>query len=110
MKFTIICIAAFVAGTINSIAGGGTLLSFPALMWVGVDPVIANATNAVALWPGSLAGAVGFRRELATVPRWMMLLTIPALLGGAIGAVILLHTSSKTFSRIIPLLIFIATL
>jgi uncharacterized membrane protein YfcA len=110
VKTLVILIAALVAGAINSIAGGGTLLSFPALMWVGVDPVIANATNAVALWPGSLAGAVGFRRDLAAVPRWMLLLTIPALLGGGLGAVILLHTSSKTFSRIVPFLILGATL
>jgi uncharacterized membrane protein YfcA len=110
LKPFIILVAAFVAGAINSIAGGGTLISFPALMWVGVDPVIANATNAVALWPGSLAGALGFRRDLAAVPRWTLLLTLPALLGGGLGAVILLHTSSKTFSRIVPLLILVATL
>jgi uncharacterized membrane protein YfcA len=110
MKPFIIFVAAFVAGAVNSIAGGGTLLSFPALMWVGVDPVIANATNAVALWPGSLAGALGFRRDLSAAPRWMLLLTIPALLGGGVGAVILLHTSSSTFSRIVPLLILGATL
>lgn len=106
----IIAAAAFVAGIINSIAGGGTLLSFPALIWTGIDPVVANATNTVALWPGSLAGVVGFRRNLAEVPRWMFLLTIPALAGGAIGAVILLHTSSRVFAQLVPFLILGATL
>ena len=61
----IILIAALLAGAINSIAGGGTLISFPALVWLGRDPILANATNAVAMWPGSLAAAYGFRRELA---------------------------------------------
>jgi uncharacterized membrane protein YfcA len=106
----LISFVAFLAGAINSIAGGGTLLSFPALVWIGVDPVLANATNTIALWPGSLAGAVGFRRDLAQVRRWMFYLTLPALAGGGLGAVILLHTSSKTFSRIVPFLILGATL
>src|ERR671928_171901 len=60
----VIAAAAFAAGLINSIAGGGTLVSFPALLWVGRDPVLANATSTVALWPASLAGVYGFRREL----------------------------------------------
>lgn len=71
---------------------------------------MANATNAVALVPGSFAGMLGFRRELGAVPRWMRLLTIPSLLGGGIGALLLLHTSERTFERIVPLLILGATL
>jgi uncharacterized membrane protein YfcA len=110
MHSIIIFIAALIAGAINSIAGGGTLISFPALVWIGWPPIIANATNAVALWPGSLAGVVGFRRELASVRRWLLLLTIPSLLGGAAGAILLLHTSERTFVRIVPLLILGATL
>ena len=106
----IVCTAAFVAGAINSVAGGGTLLSFPALVWVGRPPIMANATNTVALWPGSFAGMVGFRRELASIQRWLLLLTVPSLFGGAIGAILLLHTSERTFNRIIPLLILGATL
>src|SRR6185436_17690893 len=62
------------AGAINAIAGGGTLISFPVLVWLGRDPILANATNTVAIWPGSLTGAIGFRRELATVRRWLLLL------------------------------------
>src|ERR1700674_155417 len=102
--------AAFAAGLINSIAGGGTLLSFPVLVWLGRNPVLANATNSVALWPGSLAGALGFRRELAQVRRWLLLLTIPSLVGGAAGAILLLHTSERTFERLVPFLILGATL
>jgi uncharacterized membrane protein YfcA len=110
VHYTIIAIAAFAAGAINSIAGGGTLLSFPALVWIGVNPVMANATNTFALWPGSFAAMVGFRRELANVRRWLLLLTIPALLGGATGGVLLLHTSMATFTRLVPFLILGATL
>ena len=77
----IVFLAAFAAGVINSIAGGGTLISFPALVWLGRNPILANATNAAALWPGSFAGMVGFRKDLATLPRWLFWLAIPSLLG-----------------------------
>jgi uncharacterized membrane protein YfcA len=107
---TVIVLAAFAAGAINSIAGGGTLLSFPALVWIGVNPVMANATNSFALWPGSFAAMVGFRREMANIRRWLLLLTIPSFLGGAVGAVLLLHTSMKTFTHLVPFLILGATL
>jgi uncharacterized membrane protein YfcA len=109
VPLVVIFFAAVAAGMINSIAGGGTLVSFPALLWIGRDPIVANATNTVALWPGSLAGAFGFRRELSTMRRWLLLLIIPSLLGGAIGAWLLLRTPSSTFERLIPLLIFGAT-
>ncbi len=106
----VIITAAIIAGGINSIAGGGTLISFPALIWIGRDPIVANATNAVALWPGSLAGAWGFRRELASVPRWLFLLIIPTLAGTTVGALLLLRTPVDTFARIVPFLILGATL
>ena len=106
----VILAAAFAAGAINSIAGGGTLLSFPALLWIGRNPIMANATNSLALWPGSLSAMVGFRRELAGVRRWLLLLTIPSLLGGICGAVLLLRTSTKTFTHLVPFLILGATL
>ncbi|MCI0489844.1 MAG: sulfite exporter TauE/SafE family protein [Blastocatellia bacterium] len=102
--------AAFAAGMINSVAGGGTLVSFPTLLWLGRDPIIANATNAIALWPGSLAGMLGFRRELAGSRRWMILLGAPSFAGGLVGAVLLLFTPSETFSAIVPYLILFATL
>ncbi len=105
----VIFAAGIAAGAINSIAGGGTLISFPALVWLGRDPIIANATNTVAMWPGSLAGAFGFRRELSTVRRWLLLLIVPSLLGGALGSWLLLRTPSSVFERLVPFLILGAT-
>jgi uncharacterized membrane protein YfcA len=106
----VIFASAFAAGMINSVAGGGTLLSFPALIWLGRDPVIANATSTVALWPGSFGGMLGFRRELGESRRWVLWLAAPSLLGGALGAFLLLRTPSETFSAIVPYLILGATL
>jgi len=105
-----IFVAAVAAGLINSIAGGGSLISFPVLVWAGRNPILANATNAVALLPGSLAGALGFRRELASSRRWLGLLIIPSIAGGVTGAILLLHTSPKVFAQAVPLLILGATL
>ncbi len=102
-------IAAFVAGVINSIAGGGTLVSFPTLVWLGRDPVLASATNTVSLWPGSLGAMAGFRSELRGVRRWMPFLGVPSLAGGIVGAVLLLRTPSEAFGRIVPFLILFAT-
>jgi uncharacterized membrane protein YfcA len=101
--------AAFVAGMMNSIAGGGTLLTFPALIWVGIDPKAANVTSTVALWPGSLSGMLGYRRELRGSRGWMLLLTPSSIVGGLIGASLLLRTPSETFARIVPYLILLAT-
>jgi len=106
----VIAAAAFAAGLINSVAGGGTLLSFPALIWVGRDPVLANATSTVALWPASLAGVYGYRRELDGGRRWLLALGAPSLAGGALGAALLLRTPSETFGRLVPFLILFATL
>ena len=107
---TVVFAAAFAAGMINSVAGGGTLLSFPSLIWLGRDPIIANATSTVALWPGSLGGLLGFRREFRSSKRWSLWLGVPSLIGGAIGAFLLLRTPSSTFSLIVPYLILGATL
>jgi uncharacterized membrane protein YfcA len=98
------------AGAINAVAGGGTLLSFPVLLWLGRDPIVANASNAVALWPGSMASAVGFRRELAAAPRMLRWLLPPSLLGGAVGAWLLLATPTRLFAALVPFLILGATL
>jgi len=106
----VVAAAAFAAGLINSIAGGGTLLSFPALIWLGRDPVFANATSTVALWPASLAGAFGFRRELEGGGRWLLIFGVPSLAGGVLGAFLLLRTPSETFARLVPFLILFATL
>jgi uncharacterized protein len=106
----VIFAAAFMAGMINSVAGGGTLVSFPALIWLGRDPIIANTTSTVALWPGSFGGLMGFRRELRQGRRWVFWLGVPSLIGGALGAFLLLQTPSRTFSVIVPYLILGATL
>jgi len=110
VALTLIAAAAFVAGVINSMAGGGTLISFPTMVWLGRPPIMANATNAVALWPGSLSAMFGYRDDMRRVRRWLYLLTIPSVAGGALGAILLLHTTEKTFSRLVPFLILGATL
>lgn len=94
----------------NSVAGGGTLVTFPTLVWIGIDPIQANVTSTVALWPGSLGAMVGFRRELGDSRRWMILLGAPSVVGGLIGARLLLLTPSPLFSSIVPFLILFATI
>lgn len=102
--------AAFLAGAINSVAGGGTLISFPALIWLGLPSVIANATSTVAIWPGSLGSIWGFRRELGRTDKRMRLLIIPGMLGGATGAILLRMTPPGVFDHLVPFLILFATL
>lgn len=104
-------ITAFVAGAINSVAGGGSFFSFPALVFTGVPPIQANATNTVALWPGSVASVGAYRRELSEVrPALTFLLIGTSLIGGILGAILLLKTSQSTFEALIPFLLLIATL
>src|SRR2546423_14227711 len=102
--------AAFAAGMINSIAGGGTLLTFPALIAAGLDPKMANATSTVALWPGLLGGLYGFRREMAENRPLLLRLGLTSVAGGALGAWLLIKTPSLTFARLVPFLILFATL
>lgn len=102
--------AAFVAGMVNSVAGGGTLVSFPTLVWIGRDPIAANVTSTVGLWPGSFGAVIGYRRELAGAGRWMKLLIGPSIAGGALGARLLLRTPPGSFAAIVPYLILFATL
>lgn len=109
LHYVILFAAALAAGAINSVAGGGTLLSFPALLAVGVSPVAANATSTVALVPGSLSAYWGYRGEMtnarADLRRW----AVPSLLGGALGAWLAVHIGDKAFSRLVPYLILSAT-
>ncbi len=106
--------AAFVAGAINSVAGGGSFLSFPALMFSGVPQINANTTNTFALWPGSLASVSAYRRELAVElapgQDGRCPLIVASILGGTIGALVLLGTPQATFSRLLPFLLLFATL
>jgi len=102
--------SAFVAGMINSIAGGGTLLTFPTLIWLGLDAKEANATSTVALWPGLLGGLWGFRREMEDSRPLLVPLGFTSIVGGAVGAALLIWTPTETFARLVPFLIFFATL
>jgi len=97
------------AGVLNSVAGGGTLISYPVLLLLGRDPIIANATNALALWPGSLASAWGFRREIRAIPALLRVLLPAAILGGFLGGYLLIATPVKLFSGFVPYLILFAT-
>jgi uncharacterized protein len=104
-------IAAVAGGALNSVAGGGSFLSFPALLFTGIPPVQSNATNTVALWPGALASAIGYRNELAgEKPALVVEFVMISLLGGIAGAVLLLHTPQSTFMKMIPWLLLVATL
>lgn len=107
-KHGLVAVVAVAGGFVNSIAGGGSLLTFPTLVWVGIAPVSASATNTVGLWPGSFAGVVGFRRHLPA-RSMIVLLGVPSLAGGIIGAVLLLHTPQHIFEGLAPVLVFLAT-
>jgi uncharacterized membrane protein YfcA len=103
--------AATVAGALNSVAGGGSFLSFPALILTGVPPIQANATNTAALWPGTLASVGAYRREFQGDRKRMLLpLTLTGITGALIGAFVLLNTPQQTFLRLIPYLLGGATL
>ena len=106
----VIFFAAFVGGAVNSVSGGGTLITFPALIWTGMNPVIANATNTLAVCPGTLASLFGFRREFRTSSTRSLLLAIPSVMGGAIGAYFLINTPTKWFAVAVPYLILGATI
>jgi uncharacterized membrane protein YfcA len=106
----VLFIAAMLGGALNSIAGGGSFITFPALFFSGVPPIQANATSTVALWPGSLASVSAYRREIAKQNRVVLLLLVSiSLIGGILGAVLLLRTSQSTFVRLIPYLLLLAT-
>ncbi|HEX8707995.1 MAG TPA: sulfite exporter TauE/SafE family protein [Pyrinomonadaceae bacterium] len=105
----ILFVAALAAGAINSIAGGGTLITFPVLIWLGLDAKMANATSTVALWPGLFGGLWGFRREMKDTRPLLIRLGLTSVLGGAVGAALLILTPSATFERLVPFLIFFAT-
>lgn len=103
--------ASFFAGIVNSIAGGGSFLTFPALVFAGVPTIAANATSAVAVFPGYLSGALGFAKELKAFPKSKFLLLIfLSILGGVLGSILLLITPEVVFSFIIPWLLGFATL
>ena len=108
-KLLLVALAAAGGGVINSIAGGGTLLTFPALVALGVPPVVANATSTVALWPGSLTSFWGYRDAIQGIRPWWLHWAIPSLAGGVTGALLLIYTPEARFAALVPWLIWGAT-
>jgi uncharacterized membrane protein YfcA len=102
-------LAAAAGGAINAVAGGGTLVTFPALLFFGTPPIIANATSTLALVIGTSGGIYGYRRHLEPVRPWLWRFVPVSLAGGLVGAVLLTSTSNKTFSKLVPFLILFAT-
>ncbi len=113
MQIFWLCLAAFLAGAINSIAGGGTLLTFPVLDWaLGGGPIAAvraNATSTVALLPGSLGGIWGYRNDFVGTSRWLKWLLLPSLIGGAFGSYLLVAMPAESFKFAVPWLILTAS-
>jgi hypothetical protein len=102
--------AAMVAGALNAVAGGGSFVSFPALLFTGMGPIAANATNTLALWPGSAASAGAYRRELQFQGGQLVLFSTISLVGGLLGALLLLHIDDAAFDQLIPYLMLLATI
>ncbi len=104
-------LAAVLGGTLNAVAGGGSFFTFPSLIFTGVPPIAANATSTAALWPGSIASIGAYRRELAAQnPILLFLLVDTSLIGGMLGAVLLLRTPQGIFVTLLPYLLLTATL
>lgn len=102
--------AALAAGALNAIAGGGTLITFPVLILFGVPPMIANATNTLALVVGISGSLLGFRKLIGEIRPWLTAFLPASLLGGLIGSFLLTHGSEKTFSELVPYLVLFATI
>jgi uncharacterized membrane protein YfcA len=105
----LLVVAGLSAGTVNAIAGGGTLLSFPALLLVGLSPVVANVTNTVAVWPGYLSGTLGYRAQVARDGPEHKDLAVIAAGGAVLGTVLLLTAPASVFHRLVPYLVLAAT-
>src|SRR5512136_139030 len=103
-------VAAVVAGAINSVAGGGSLISFPALVAFGQPAILANATNTAALWPGSLSSALAYRQDTLIHKDLLVTLLVPSVVGGLLGALVLVNTPPELFDRVVPYLVMFATL
>src|SRR3569833_2920676 len=109
MHYFIVMVAAFLAGAINSVAGGGTLLTFPSLLAAGLAPIAANATSTVALVPASVSAWWGYRNEFLGVLLVLIWLGVPSVVAGLCGALIVLHIGNGLFSKLVPWLILGAT-
>lgn len=104
-----VALVSLAAGAVNSIAGGGTLLTFPALVALGIPPLVANATSTVALWPGAVGSMWGYRGELRGARKWATGFAVPSIAGGTLGALALLRTPAAWFDAIVPWLVLSAT-
>ena len=109
LEYLLIALAAVAAGAINALAGGGTLITFPALTAMGIPAVSANVTNTVALLPGYLGATFAQKEEVLSQRRRLWLL-LPAALGGFVGGLLLLRTDEKLFRQLVPFLILLASL
>ncbi|GAC1348192.1 MAG: sulfite exporter TauE/SafE family protein [Myxococcales bacterium] len=107
--FAFLFTVAMLGGAINSVAGGGGFLCFPALLFVGIPPIQANATNTIALWPGTVASVAAYRRELSRMREHIVPLIVTGCFGALIGALILLRTPQATFLSLVPWLLLAAT-
>jgi uncharacterized membrane protein YfcA len=103
-------VASLLAGALNAVAGGGSFLSFPALLNVGVPPIQANATNTVAVWPGQFTSIAAYFEDLKHNLRLVLPLGTAAAIGGVAGGLVLLHTGQQTFLRLVPWLLLVAAL
>ena len=109
LQILILIAAAFGAGVMNAMAGGGTILTFPSLIFLGLPAIAANATSTVALLPAAVASLYGYRTEVRENKGWLKTLFLPSLIGGTAGSVLLLRTPEKVFATLAPLLILFAT-
>ncbi len=103
-------IAGVFAGAVNSVAGGGSLISFPSLVAFGMPAILANATNTAAIWPGALSSAVAYSRDTRLDRQLLLTLFLPSLIGGLLGAIVLVITPPELFNRVVPFLVLFATL
>src|SRR5271165_1891728 len=100
-----VIVASFLGGSLNAVAGGGSFLSFPAMLGVGLGPIQANATNTVALWPGQLTSIAGYRDEVRRHLPLAWKMALAGFVGGSVGAIVLLNTPATTFIHLVPWLL-----
>lgn len=110
LQLTALFFVGAIASGINTVAGGGSLISFPVLLFFGIPSKIANATNSVGLWPGSMGGALGYREQLPKTKHHFKLLALPTLLGSAVGSWLLVLTDKRLFDSVVPFLLLAAAL
>ena len=108
MTSALLFAVAFIGGALNAVAGGGSFLTLPTLLYAGVAPVSANATSTFAMWPASLASALAYRDEISRGRTWMLRLGIISVVGGLLGGLLLVRTSDESFIRLLPWLMLVA--